>query len=263
MQNKHRLIKVEMEFHNIRKILSTVRRAVEKYNMIEEGDRIAVGVSGGKDSLVLLTALHGLKRFYPKSFELHAITVSMGFDSMDFSPIKHLCNTLNIPYTVVQTELAHVIFDVRRESNPCSLCAKMRRGMLHDAAKEVGCNKIALGHHYDDVIDTFMLNLFNEGRLGAFLPVTYLSRKDITMIRPLIYLPEDEIAAFSSENSLPIVKNPCPEDGHTERESLHKMIEALENERAGLKKRIFGAVEKGGLFDMQESSVSSLKDFYR
>ncbi len=241
-----------MEFKDIRKILSCTRRAVDVYSMIDDGDNIAVGLSGGKDSTVLLAALYDLKRFYPKKFSLSAVTVSMGFEGMDFSPISDFCKALEVPYKVVETELAHVIFDVRKESNPCSLCAKMRRGMLHDAAKEMGCNKIALGHHFDDVIDTFMLNLFNEGRIGAFLPVTYLSRKDITMIRPFLYVPEKEIKKFISKNDIPTVKNLCPEDGHTEREKTHNLIAQLEKENKGLKNRIFGAIEKGGVFDMKE-----------
>ena len=237
-----------MEFKDIRKILSYTRRAVDVYSMIDDGDSIAVGLSGGKDSTVLLAALYSLKRFYPKKFTLSAVTVSMGFEGMDFSPMSRFCEELGVPYKIVDTELARLIFDIRKETNPCSLCAKMRRGILHDAAKELGCNKVALGHHFDDVIDTFMLNLFNEGRIGAFLPVTYLSRKEITMIRPFLYLPEKEIKRFISRNEVPTVKNLCPEDGHTEREKTHNLIAQLERENRGLKNRIFGAMEKGGVF---------------
>lgn len=241
-----------MEFNSIRHILSCTRRAVDDYSMIEEGDRIAVGLSGGKDSIALLAALINLKMFYPKRFELCGISVSMGFDGMDYSPIHDFCAEAGIEYKVVETELAHVIFDVRKESNPCSLCAKMRRGILHDAAKEMGCNKLALGHHYDDVIDTFMLNLFHEGRLGAFLPVTYLSRKDITVIRPLLYTPEKDIRYFMSKNDLPTVKNLCTEDGHTEREKMKQMINDLDRDYKGLKHRIFNAMRNGGIFELTE-----------
>ena len=241
-----------MEFNNIRHLLSCTRRAVDDYNMINDGDKIAVGISGGKDSIALLCALMNLQMFYPKKYELCAVTISMGFKGMDFSPVADFCAEAGIEYKVVDTELAHVIFDVRKESNPCSLCAKMRRGMLHDAAKEMGCNKIALGHHYDDVIDTFMLNLFHEGRLGAFLPVTYLSRKDITLIRPLLYTPEKDIRYFVSKNDLPIVPTVCPEDGHTERETVKKLISDLDRQYKGLKHRIFGAMQKGGIFEQYE-----------
>lgn len=241
------------EFQKIRRVLSCVRRAVEQYHMIEEGDRIAVGVSGGKDSLALLCALADMRRFYPVKYELCAISVSMGFEGMDFSPIAKLCEELEIKYRVVDTELAHLIFDVRKEKNPCSLCARMRRGILHDTAKEMGCNKLALGHHYDDVVETFMLNLFHEGRLGCFLPVTYLSRKDLTMIRPMIYLPEKDIRYFIGRNpDLPVLHNPCPEDGHTERESVKELIEKLDRADKGLKHRVFGAIEKGGLFEQTD-----------
>ena len=241
-----------MEFNEIRRLLSCARRAVDDYTMIENGDRIAVGLSGGKDSIALLCVLLDLKRFYPKDFEVCAVTVSMGFEKMDFSPLSVFCAECGVEYQVINTELAHVIFDIRKESNPCSLCAKMRRGILHDAAKGMKCNKIALGHHYDDVIDTFMLNLFYEGRLGAFLPVTYLSRKDITMIRPLFYVPEKDIRYFMSKNSLPLVKNPCPEDGHTEREKMKQLINGLDRDYKGLKHRIFNAMQNGGIFEMTD-----------
>ncbi len=241
-----------MEFNRMRHLLSCTRRAVDDFNMIEEGDRICVGLSGGKDSVALLYALVNLKMFYPKKFELSAVSISMGFENMDFSPIERLCAELGVPYMVKQTQLAHIIFDVRKESNPCSLCAKMRRGLLHDAAKEMGCNKVALGHHFDDLVETFMLNLFNEGRLGGFYPVTYMSRKDITVIRPLIYAYEKDIRYFVSGNDVPIVKNPCPEDGHTEREKMKQFIASLERENKGLKHRIFLAMKKDGLLVQKE-----------
>ncbi|MBO4769897.1 MAG: tRNA 2-thiocytidine(32) synthetase TtcA [Clostridia bacterium] len=241
-----------MEFNSIRRVLSCTRRAVDKYAMIEDGDRIAVAVSGGKDSVALLAALYNLRLFYPKKYELYAVTVDMGFDGQDFSPIASFCGKLNVDYTIIGTRISQIIFDERKESNPCSLCARMRRGILHDAAKQAGCNKIALGHHYDDVIDTFMLNLFYEGRLGAFLPVTYLSRKDITVIRPFLYLPEKDISYFLSKNSLPVVTNLCPEDKHTERETIHRMVSELDRKSKGLKHRIFNAMEKGGLFEQYE-----------
>ncbi len=228
-----------------RRLLSYVRRAVDDYQMIEDGDRICVGISGGKDSLALLAGLANLRYFYPKKFELVALTVDMGFDGVDFSAIEALCRELNVPYHVKKTEIAQIIFDIRKEKNPCSLCAKMRRGVLHSTAKELGCNKIAFGHHFDDVVETFMLNLFHEGRIGCFQPVTYLSRADITLIRPLIYMPEKDVRYFANRENLPVVKSPCPADGHTEREEMKKLLDSLERQHKGLRHRIFGAICRG------------------
>ena len=228
-----------------RRLLSYVRRAVDDYQMIEEGDRICVGISGGKDSLALLAGLANLRYFYPKRFELVALTVDMGFDGVDFSQIEALCQELNVPYHVKKTEIAQIIFDIRKEKNPCSLCAKMRRGVLHSTAKELGCNQIAFGHHFDDVVETFMLNLFHEGRIGCFQPVTYLSRADITLIRPLIYMPEKDVRYFANRENLPVVKSPCPADGHTEREEMKKLLDTLERQHKGLRHRIFGAIARG------------------
>jgi tRNA(Ile)-lysidine synthase TilS/MesJ len=213
--------------------------------MIEEGDKIAVGVSAGKDSLALLCALSQLRRFYPKKFELIGITVDMGFDGMDFSPIKKFCEELEVEYHVVPTQISKIIFDVRKESNPCSLCSKMRRGALHTAAKELGCNKVALGHHFDDVVETFMLNLFYEGRLGCFQPVTYLSRIDLHVIRPLIYMPEKDVRYFANKVSLPVISSPCPADKNTERENMKQLLASIEKENKGLRYRIFGAIQRG------------------
>ena len=229
----------------MKRILSYTRRAVDDYEMIHEGDKIAVGISAGKDSLTLLYALAGLRRFYPKKFELVAITVDMGFEGMDFTPIRELCERLDVPYIVAKTEISHIIFDVRKEKNPCSLCAKMRRGALHNAAKEAGCNAVALGHHFDDVVETFMLNLFYEGRLGCFQPVTYLSRKDITVIRPMIYMPEKDIRYFANRVELPVIKSPCPADGNTKRADMNTLLNTIERTNKGLKYRIFGAIQRG------------------
>ena len=233
----------------MKRILSYTRRAVDDYEMIHEGDRIAVGISAGKDSLTLLHALAGLRRFYPKKFELVAITVDMGFEGMDFTPIRELCERLDVPYIIAKTEISRIIFDVRKEKNPCSLCAKMRRGALHNAAKEAGCNVVALGHHFADVVETFMLNLFYEGRLGCFQPVTYLSRKDITVIRPMIYMPEKD------------VKSTCPADGNTERESMKQLLHTLERENKGLRYRIFGALQRGNIDGFKAVGMTGLKDY--
>ena len=231
---------------HIKRILSYTRRAVDDYQMIQPGDRIAVGVSAGKDSLALLCSMAELRRFYPIPFELHAVTIDMGFaEGMDFTPIKKLCEELNVPYTVVPTEISKIIFDVRKEASPCSLCAKMRRGALHTATKELGCNVVALGHHFDDAVETLMLNLFFEGRIGCFSPVTYLSRADLRMIRPLIYLPEKDVRYFANKAELPVIKSPCPADGNTQREEMKQLLAKLEREHKGLRYRIFGAMQRG------------------
>lgn len=248
---------------NTKLLLSYARRAVDDYKMIDDGDKIAVGVSAGKDSLALLCALAQMRRFYPKKFELVAITVDMGFDGMDFSPIKSFCDELEVEYHVVPTQISQIIFDVRKESNPCSLCAKMRRGALHNAAKEIGCNKVALGHHFDDVVETFMLNLFHEGRIGCFQPVTYLSRIDLHVIRPLIYMPEKDVRYFASKAELPVISSPCPADKNTERETMKQLLHSLERENPGLRYRIFGAIQRGEIdgFKPTQKMMGGLKNY--
>ena len=248
---------------HIKRVLSYTRRAVDDYEMIHEGDKVAVGISGGKDSLTLLCALADLKKFYPKKFDLCAITVDMGFETpMDFSKIQALCDELGVPYHVTKTEIAKIIFDVRKESNPCSLCAKMRRGVLHNTAKELGCNVVALGHHFDDVVDTFMLNLFFEGRLGCFQPVTYLSRADLHLIRPMIYMPEKDVRYFAAKAELPVIKSPCPADGNTQREEINKLIGDLDRKHKGLRYRIFGAIQRGEIDGFREiSKMQGIKSY--
>lgn len=231
--------------NEMKRLLSFIRRAVDDYGMIEDGDRIAVGVSGGKDSLVLLETLAQMRVFYPKKFEVVAITVDMGLPDMDFSAVKEFTERIGVEYIITKTDIARIIFDVRKESNPCSLCAKMRRGSLHAAAVEAGCNKVALGHHYDDAIETFMMNLFFEGRLGCFSPVTYLSNRKISLIRPMIYAKEKEVLYFANKRSLPVVTSTCPEDHATERENMKKLLAQLERENKGLKHRIFRAMCSG------------------
>ena len=231
--------------NEMKRLLSFVRRAVDDYNLIEDGDRIAVGVSGGKDSLALLSALAEMRRFYPKKYEVVAITVDMGFEGGDFSQLVDFCAELNVPYVIEKTDIAKIIFDVRKESNPCSLCAKMRRGSLHKAAVDNGCNKVALGHHFDDAVETFMMNLFFEGRLGCFSPKSYLSNRQITLIRPLLYATEKDVQYFSNKRQLPVIKSLCPEDHATERENMKKLLAELERGNKGLRHRIFGAMCKG------------------
>ena len=226
----------------LKRLLSFTRRAIDDYQMIEEGERIAVGVSGGKDSLSLLVAMAELRRFYPKKFDLVAITVDMGFPNTDFSPIAAFSESLGVPFHRAETDIAKIIFDIRKEPNPCSLCSKMRRGVLHGKAQELGCRRVALGHHFDDVVDTFMLNLFFEGRLGCFSPVTYLSRADLYLIRPLIYAQEKDVRYFANHTVLPIMKSPCPEDHQTERENMKNLLKQLESQNPGLRHRLFGAI---------------------
>ncbi|MBQ7906579.1 MAG: tRNA 2-thiocytidine(32) synthetase TtcA [Clostridia bacterium] len=233
------------EFATIEKILSHTRKAVEEYSMIESGDKIAVGVSGGKDSLALLCALTKLKRVIGIDYQVVGITIDMGLEGADFTDISEFCKELDIEYHVVKTQIYEIIFKLREEKSPCSLCARMRRGALHDAAKELGCNKLALGHHFDDAVETFMLNLFFEGRVGCFRPVTYLSRKDLTMIRPLVYTHEKEIKAFATAEALPITKAKCPADGNTERAKMKDYLALFDKEHRGLYHRIMGAIQRG------------------
>ena len=235
--------------NELRRILSFVRRAVDDYEMIREGDRIAVGISGGKDSLTTLVALAALRRFYPKPFELVAIAVDLGFEGTDYSGVISLCETLGVPFHRVKTDIGHIIFDLRREKNPCSLCARMRRGSLNAAAKELGCTTVALGHHFDDAVETFMLNLFYEGRLGCFSPVTYLSRQELYVIRPLLYAEEKDVEYFArhADPPLPIMRSLCPANESTEREEMKQLLRRLERENKGLRHRIFGALCRGEL----------------
>ncbi len=231
----------------MRRVLSQVRAAVDDYKMIAQGDKIAVGVSGGKDSLLLLRALCDLKRFYPQEFQIVAITVDMRFNKEDgdFSSIQKMCNELGIEYVVKPTDLYEIIFEVRKEENPCALCARMRRGILHDTAKELGCNKIALGHHLDDAAETFVMNLLLESRVGCFAPVTYLSRKDITMIRPLVYVREREATAAAERLSLPIVKSGCPANEQTKREDVKLLLQDLSKQYGDVPEKIVGAMQRG------------------
>ena len=229
----------------MRRIISLIRRAVEDYDMIAEGDKIAVGVSGGKDSLVLLRALADLSRYYPKKFTVMGITLDMGYHP-DYTPIERMCDTLDIEYYVKKTDIKEIIFDVRKEKNPCSLCAKMRRGALNDAALAHGCKKVALGHHNDDVLETFLLSFLYEGRLHCFDPVTYLDRTDVTQIRPMIYVREKDIKGAVNRCAIPVIHNPCPANGETQREYMKNLITKIEKEtRPGLRKRMFTAIQNG------------------
>ncbi len=233
----------------MRRILSHTRAAVDDYNMINDGDKIAVGVSGGKDSLMLLKALCELRRFYSAQFQVVAVTLDMRFNNEDgdFSEIKKMCDDYGIEYIIKPTDLYEIIFNIRQEPNPCSLCARMRRGILHEAAKEAGCNKIALGHHLDDAAETFLMNLLVESRIGCFAPVTYLSRRDLTMIRPLIYVREREVTAAAERLNLPVVKSGCPANENTKREEIKQLINELSARYGDVPERIIGAMQRGGI----------------
>ncbi len=231
----------------LQQVLSNVRKAVDDYHMIEEGDKIAIGISGGKDSLTLLYALSNLQRFYPKRFELYAVTVDMGFENVNFEEIQALCVQLGVNYTVIHTEISQIVFETRKESNPCSLCAKMRKGALNDKIKAMGCNKIAYAHHKDDVVETMLMSLIYEGRLHTFMPVTYLDRSEITVIRPMIYMNEVDVIGFVNKLDLPVLKSPCPVDGHTKREYIKKLLRQLNLENPGVKERMFTAIQNGNL----------------
>ena len=228
----------------INKITSLVRRCIEDYDMIADGETVAVGVSGGKDSVSLLCALASLRGYFPKKFNLHAITLDAGFEGADFKPIAELCDELQVPYTLHQTDIASVVFDVRNETNPCSLCAKMRRGALAGEITKLGIKKIALAHHYDDAIETFLMSLLFEGRLHCFQPVTYLDRTDTTQIRPMLYVNEASIIEFIKSNNLPAIHNPCPMNGVSKREEVKTLLKTLSSTYPDLRSKLFGAIKR-------------------
>lgn len=227
----------------MQKLIGLVRRCVEDYNMIEAGDRIAVGVSGGKDSLALLVFLAELRKYNHKPFDIEAITIDMGL-GMNYSGIRDLCDRLEVPYTVVETQIAPVIFEYRKEKNPCSMCSKMRRGALNQALLDRGLNKLALGHHYDDAVETFMMSLLFEGRISCFQPVTDLDRSGVIQIRPMLYIHERTIDNFVSRQALPVIENRCPVDKATKREEIKQLVFEMSAKYPDLKERIFGAMQR-------------------
>lgn len=232
---------------NLQKLLSYTRKAVDEYLMIEDGDHIAVGISGGKDSLTLLYALHGLRRFYPKHFELCAVTVDLGYRECDFAPVMNLCGQLEVPYHIVKTDIAHILFGERKEKNPCSLCAKMRKGALNQAVKDIGCSKVAYAHHKDDIIETMLLSLLFEGRFYSFSPKSYLDRMDLTVIRPIMFVDETDVIRFKDIYELPVVTSRCPIDGHTKRQYAKELVRQLDEEHPGAKQRMFTAILNGDI----------------
>lgn len=231
----------------LQKLLSYTRQAIDEYKMIQEGDHIAVGISGGKDSLTLLYALANLQKFYPKHFSLTAITVDLGYKGFDPSGIRNLCQKLNVAYEIIPTQIGEIVASNSLDGSSCSLCSRLRKGALNDAAKKLGCNKVAYGHHMDDVVETMMLALIYEGRFCSFWPVTHLDKTDLTIIRPLIYVPESDIKGFDHKYSLPTEKNPCPIEGSTKREYVKELLQQINKENPGVKKRMFHAIKEGNL----------------
>ena len=228
----------------MQKILSYMRKAIEDYNMIEENDKIAVCLSGGKDSITLLHAFKALQRFYPKKFELIAISINPGFEFFDTTLLQNLCDNLEIPLFIEKTHTKEIVFDIRKEKNPCSLCANLRRGAINSIAVREGCNKIALGHNQDDVLETFLLNLFYTGRIGTFSPVSHMDRTGITLIRPLVYTPEKETKRFVKKNNLTVMPKVCPMDGTSKREDMRLMIFSLQKNIPMIRANLFGAIQR-------------------
>lgn len=231
----------------LQQLLSYMRRAIDDYQMIDAGDVIAVGVSGGKDSLTLLYGLAYLRKFYPKQFEVKAITIDLGIGNLDLELVKQLCKELDVEYVIEKTDIGNIVFEERKESNPCSLCAKMRKGSLNRKIKEMGCNKVAYGHHKDDVVETMLLSMLFEGRFHTFSPVTYLDRMEVCVIRPLIYMSEGEVKGFTREYELPVAKSPCPAAGHTKREYVKNIANQLNHDNYGAKERMFRAILDGNI----------------
>ena len=232
----------------MQKLMGLVRRCVEDYNMIFPGDKVAVGVSGGKDSLVLLQLLAGLRQY--SDFELEAITIDMGL-GMDYSGVEEFCRKLEVPYTIVKTQIGPIIFDHRKEKNPCSMCSKMRRGALNQAILDRGIRKLALGHHYDDAVETFVMSLIYEGRISCFQPVTELDRMGVTQIRPMLYIHEKTVDNFAGRMNMPVVENRCPVDKSTKREEIKQLVFDLSKTYPDLKERIFGAMQRYPLEEWQ------------
>lgn len=229
----------------MRRLLSYTRKALEDYDLIQENDHVCVGLSGGKDSLALLCVLASLRRFYPKSFQLSAVTVSLGFSGTDFTGVSELCKSLDVPYRIVESKISEILFDIRKESNPCALCANLRRGALNDAAKEMGCNVVALAHHHEDIIETAMLALMYEGRFYCFPPKTWLDRIGLHIIRPFIYVEESLVKQYKEAANLPVVFNPCPMDKASKRAEVKALLKQLSRDNHQLPVNIFGAVKRG------------------
>lgn len=228
----------------MQRILSHMRKAIEEYHMIEEGDKIAICLSGGKDSITMLKAFKNLQIFYPKKFDIIAVSVNPGFEFFDIDFLKNICNNLDIPLFIEKSNAKQIVFDIRNEKNPCSLCANLRRGVINSIAIEKGCNKIALGHNQDDVLETFLLNLLYTGNIGTFAPVSYMDRSKITLIRPLVFTPEKEIRRFVRKNNIEVMKKVCPMDGTSKREDMKNLIINLSKDIPMLRANLFGAIRR-------------------
>ena len=241
----------------MKKLLSKARQAINDFDMIQDGDKIAVGLSGGKDSLTLLHILNNYKNFSPQKFELIAITLNPG--GVDNSPLYDLCKNLNIEFHEIQTNIKEIIFDIRKEKNPCSLCANLRRGALNDTAKKLGCNKVALGHHKDDAVETFVMSMFFEGRVNCFSPKTYLDRQNLTVIRPMIYIEEYMTKKATKDFNYPVIKNPCPVDGHTNRQNIKELIQKLNLDIPNVKRNLFNSLNNSDqLFIWDKNKIKNI-----
>ena len=238
----------------MQKLLSKLRRGINDFKLIENGDKIAVGLSGGKDSIAVLQLLKRYQRFSPEKFELIAITLDPGSGAV-FDDMVTMCKELDVPYHLIKTDIYEVVFNIRKEKNPCSLCAKMRRGALNDHAKQLGCNKIVLGHHKNDAIETLLMSMFYEGRISCFSPKTYLSRINITVIRPMIYINEREINGLAKRYNFPIVKNPCPADGNTKRQYMKDLTYSLEKDIPGVKERLLNSLSNTDQLNIWEKEI--------
>lgn len=231
----------------MQKILGYMRKAIDEFHMIEEGDKIAVALSGGKDSITMLMGFKNLMRFYPKHFDIIAISINPGFEFFDSSLLERTCQELEIPFVEKSSHIKEIVFDIRQEKNPCSLCANLRRGILNSTAIELGCNKIALGHNEDDVLETFLLNLFYAGSINTFAPVSYMDRSQMTLIRPLIYAPEKYIRNFVKRNGIAIMPKACPMDGKSKREDIKQMIFQMEKEIPRIRENLYGAIKRSDI----------------
>ena len=229
----------------MQKILGYMRKAIDDYNMIQDGDKIAIGLSGGKDSITMLMGFKNLQRFYPKKFDIIAITIDPGFDGFDIDFLKNLCNDLNIPLIIENGHIKEIVFDIRKEKNPCSLCANLRRGMLNSIAQREGCNKIAVGHNEDDVLETFLMNLFYAGSINTFAPISYMDRSEMTLIRPLIYAPEKYIKNFVKRNNIQTMPKACPMDGISKRENMKELIKTMQIDIPHVRANLYGAIKRG------------------
>lgn len=236
----------------MQKILGYMRKAIDNYNMIEENDKIAIALSGGKDSITLLMAMKNLQRFYPKKFNIIAISIHPGFENFDTELLKNICQNLDVPLIIEESHAKEIVFDIRNEKNPCSLCANLRRGMLNSIATREGCNKIAVGHNEDDVLETFLMNLFYAGSINTFAPVSYMDRSNMTLIRPLIYAPEKYIRNFVKRNNIQVMAKACPMDGVSKREDMKNLLKNMELDIPHIRANLYGAIKRGNINGFKE-----------